>query len=265
MRKKLFFISLVTFLALIASCDKDNKPEQGEIAQYGIDGKTPLPDAVDIGTVVNGKKILWASFNLGAKEEYEYGDYYAWGESETKSDYSWGTYKYANKDINKLTKYCPTNNQDCWDGTTEKPDGNVALYPTDDVVHVRLGGKWRMPTSEEMKALLALKTSKDHIWEGRSFFLDANGDERKDDQGNIIHCIRITHKVTGATLFIPAAGYHRDSSTYEAPGYRGFLWTSIVDTDNPNNACILKFEGEDSEHSVARRYLGIPVRPVSEE
>ena len=48
---------------------------------------------------------LWATTNVGADNPEDYGDYFAWGETKPKSDYSWETYKYANGAYNKLTKY----------------------------------------------------------------------------------------------------------------------------------------------------------------
>ena len=40
--------------------------------------------AVDLG-LPSGQK--WASFNVGATTPEGYGNYYAWGETETKTDY----------------------------------------------------------------------------------------------------------------------------------------------------------------------------------
>jgi uncharacterized protein YjdB len=117
------------------------------------------PGAVDLGIVrtrEDGTKYLlyWAECNIGASNPEEHGDYFAWGETEakTKFDYSWSTYKWANGDNNKLTKYCPTDKTDYWDGTGS-PDGKMVLDPEDDVAHVKLGGKWRMPTKAEWDAL----------------------------------------------------------------------------------------------------------------
>lgn len=57
---------------------------------------------------------LWSTKNIGATNgdtaESWYGNYYAWGETETKSDYSWYTYKYANGAAYALTKYCNNSN-----------------------------------------------------------------------------------------------------------------------------------------------------------
>ena len=76
--KKLFYLSMAALLVLGAvSCDKDSKK-----ASYGVDGVTPMPEAVDLGIEVDGHKVLFGSFNLGASREDELGDYYAWGETE---------------------------------------------------------------------------------------------------------------------------------------------------------------------------------------
>lgn len=63
--KQLFYISLAALMLLSISCNKDDK--------YGVDGMTPLPEAVDLG-LPSGLK--WSSFNLGASKEYKCGDYY---------------------------------------------------------------------------------------------------------------------------------------------------------------------------------------------
>ena len=39
--------------------------------------------------------ILWAKYNVGATSPEEYGGYYAWGETEEKSSYTWENYKYG--------------------------------------------------------------------------------------------------------------------------------------------------------------------------
>lgn len=259
--KKLFCLSLAALTLLSVSCKKDDKAGKGK---YGVDGVTPLPEAVDLGTVVNGKNIKWASFNLGASKEYEYGDYYAWGETATKSDYSWATYTYANGYYNKLTKYCPKDKTDYWDVAGKEPDGEVTLLPSDDVAHVKLGGKWRMPTLDEIKALLALETNDDYTWEKWALPTDENGNGIKDDWGNVVRGIRITRKSTGATLFLPASGYCYEASIGEDAGSWGYFWSSTLVTDYPNSVCSLYFNSDKSDWNYYPRFYGLPVRPVSE-
>ena len=210
--------------------------------------------------------VKWASFNLGASKYYEYGDYYAWGETEPKSDYSWATYKYANGDYNKLTKYCPKDKTDYWDVAGKDPDGETTLLPSDDddVAHLKLGGKWRMPTKEDIEELLALSTNEDYTWEKWALAKDANGDEVKDDWGNAVRGIRITRNSTGATIFLPAAGYCGGASFGEVAGSWG-IWSSSLFTDRPSLAYGLYFYSGGSFWSSLSRYYGFTVRPVYAE
>ena len=65
MMKKIICVALAAGAAIaLASCNSNSAPA----AKFGVDGKTPLPEAVDIGLVVNGQAVKWASFNLGASE-----------------------------------------------------------------------------------------------------------------------------------------------------------------------------------------------------
>jgi len=76
-------------------------------------------------TVDMGNAGIWCEYNLGAypgnKASNWYGDYYAWGEMETKDNYSWETYKYCEGTSDTITKYNET-------------DGLKQLKPVDDVV-----------------------------------------------------------------------------------------------------------------------------------
>jgi len=42
---------------------------------------------------------LWATCNVGANSPEEYGDYFAWGETKPKEEYSWETYNIAGLDV----------------------------------------------------------------------------------------------------------------------------------------------------------------------
>jgi hypothetical protein len=56
-----------------------------------------------------GLSVKWATCNVGADKPEDYGDYYAWGETEPKSEYTWENYKFrksGNEDWNvKFNKY----------------------------------------------------------------------------------------------------------------------------------------------------------------
>lgn len=88
-----------------------------------------------------GLSVKWAKHNLGASDDSDYGDPYAWGELHTKDVYSWGTY-YFNPSGNgsTFTKYTGS-------------DYSV-LQPEDDAAYAMFGGKFRMPTTEEWVELV---------------------------------------------------------------------------------------------------------------
>ena len=82
---------------------------------------------VDLG-LPSGLK--WATCNVGASLPEEYGDYYAWGEIETKGEYT--------KDNSK---------------TDRKSMSDISGNSTYDVARAKWGGSWRLPTKEEFHEL----------------------------------------------------------------------------------------------------------------
>lgn len=95
-----------------------------------------------------GLSVKWATCNIGADKPEEYGDYYAWGELESKEVYDWFSYKWCNGSSDTLTKYNPFKGEGIVDSIT-------TLDPEDDVAHVLWGGSWRMPTASEYRELSA--------------------------------------------------------------------------------------------------------------
>lgn len=222
------------FLSLAAvSCHKDDNSTP---VKYGVDGTTPLPEAVDIGLVVDGRRILWANFNLGASRECDYGDYYAWGELNTKTFYDESSYSY-------------------------KEDPKV--LPADrDAASVKLGGRWRMPTHEELEALLTLASDPDkYQLEEWVKYKDARGKEVRDSDGNVVYGVRITQKKTGYSLFFPAAGYGNGA----ARGRDGAYWSSTP-IYPPTSVYFLMFDAKHLTASITQtRFSGLPIRPVYAE
>ena len=198
------------------------------------------------GTAVDmGLSVKWATCNIGASKPEEYGDYYAWGETETKSNYSWQKYKWANGASNKLTKYCPANKTDYWDGTGS-PDGKTVLDPEDDVAHVKLGGKWRMPTDAEWKALCS---SDNCTWTWTA----QNG----------VKGYLVTSKKNGNSIFFPAAGY-RNVVYLRYTGSYGYYWSSSLGTGDPVSAWLVDYDSDDVYRVNFDRCYGLSVRPVLE-
>ena len=169
-------------------------------AQWGS-----LTEGVDLGL-----SVKWASVNIGANKPEEYGDYFAWGETETKSHYGYSTYKWLQGKYYTLTKY----NTDYDFGNTI--DNKIVLDKEDDAAVANWGGNWRMPTNAE-----CVELCENTVWEE----IIQNG----------VSGYKVTSKKNGNSIFLPLAGY------YNQYGYRtgSIYWSSSLIPSNPNNAYIL--------------------------
>ena len=182
-----------------------------------------------------GLSVKWATMNVGAKTPEEYGDYFAWGETTTKSTYNWSTYKYCNGSSSTLTKYNIKSSY----GTV---DNKTKLDLSDDAARANWGGSWRMPTDAEITELINNCT---WIWTTQN---GKNG-------------YKFTSKKNGNSIFFSAAG-DRGGSLYNYAGSYGFYWSSSLDTANPNYAYYLDFNSSHAGWYSYDRYYGRPVRPV---
>ena len=212
------FISLsIALLMGMSACRPTTEPEPENV------------QAVDLG-LPSG--IKWALCNVGAEKPEDSGNYYAWGEVLPKEDYSWDTYNYANgtywEDL-KLTKYC--NNAGYGDnGFT---DNKTVLEPEDDAAHVNWGGSWRMPTNTEWQELQDNCT-----WT----WTTQNG----------INGYRVASKTNSNSIFLPAAGYRRDTGLGRV-GYGGDYWSSSL---NDSSAWSLCFDSDGVDRAYRNRYRG---------
>ncbi len=189
---------------------------------------------VDLG-LPSGLK--WATCNVGAEHPYDYGDYFAWGETTTKSTYDWSTYKWCNGSSQTLTKYCTDSNY----GTV---DNKTVLDPEDDAAHANWGGGWRMPTTAEWKELYDNTTctwTTENGVAGRKFTSKADSSKY---------------------IFLPSAGY-RNGTDVDVAGSYGYYWSSSLYSSPPYDACSMYFySGNVYPQSYDYRYYGFSVRPV---
>ena len=179
----------------------------------------PLPEAVDLGL-----SVKWASFNLGASAPEGYGNNYAWGEIETKNDYSWETYKWCNGSETSLTKY----NSNSLYGTV---DNKMTLDLEDDVAHNKLGGAWRMPTNEEWKEL-----------EDNCSWTWTNQNGRYG---------RLVTAPNGNSIFLPIVA-----------NISGDYWASSRVKDYPYNAWLVRIDSTSFYRYSTGRDHGCAIRPV---
>ena len=208
------------------------------------------PELIPDGTVDLGLSVLWASCNLGesglVSSPEEYGAYYAWGETETKDNYSWSTYKFGNSSSGPFSKY----NTKSLYGTVDNKTVLETGPNGDDVASKKLGGKWRMPTYEEWTAL---RTNCTWTW--------TSNYNNTGIAGRIVKSNVSGH--TDKSIFLPAAGYRNVTGLYNA-GSRGYYWSSSLYTVSPYYAWDVYFNSDNVGGYNNYRYNGLSVRPVSE-
>lgn len=231
--------------------------------------------AIDLNITVNGKRILWANMNVGAEAETYYGTYFAWGEtggfsvlgatdspSDTppvKTCFLWETYAWCQGTSNKLTKYCPTNQQGSywWDpsGNGNPADNKTRLDFPDDAARATWGGNWRMPTIDELNALRETKSNSDYTWT----WCDGSSTKYND---STVKGWKIVYNSTNATIFLPCAGF-RDHAFFFEQGSRGNYWSSSLE-DHPDRAWYLTFDSGSYNVAIGapERYFGFTVRAV---
>ena len=200
---------------------------------YGEDGPhAPAgAEAVDLG-LPSGTK--WACCNVDTdhpekQSPTNYGGYYAWGETETKSNYSESAYQYYKS------------------GSYQSIGSDIAGTKY-DVAHVKWGGSWVMPSAEQQDELIFNCTN-----------------EWTSENGVIGR--KFTSKKNGKSIFLPAAGcINEDGIRYD--GLSGSYWSSMP-SQRPSYEDFFAYDlgfswnWEFTGRGNVYRYYGFSVRPVS--
>jgi hypothetical protein len=210
------------------------------MSENASSGKAPSGAAVvDMG-LPSGTK--WSNMNVGAEKAEDSGLFFAWGETTgytfDGSDghlFGWTSYKWCNGGRSSQTKYCSTSEYGVVDNKLE-------LDLADDAAFVNWGGNWRMPTHYEMQELV------EHT---RSEWTTQNG----------VDGYKFTSKITGHSIFFPAAGCRVSESNYEK-GTDCYYWTTTVDAESPYASRYLRFYVGKVFLASMFRYYGMNVRPV---
>ncbi len=188
---------------------------------------------------------LWATTNIGATSPADYGNYYAWGETRTKTNYDWNTYKWCNGSWYTITKYCTSSS---WGGIV---DNKSVLEAADDAATANWGSDWRLPTAEELQEL----NNTDYcIWTWRT---------RTNSKGEAINGYEVTSKSNGNFIFLPAGGSY-SSTSHNDVGTWGRYWSSSLYSATPYAHSLYFYSGghESISSSSNNREKGLPVRPV---
>ena len=169
---------------------------------------------------------------MDAENPQASGGFYAWGETQEKSEYGISTYSH-------------------YDSTNRYHDlGKDISGSQYDVAHVKWGGDWRMPGDLAFQEILNYCTYE---------FVNINDVEGLKFTGT-----------NGGSIFFPNAGFKKDTSIGYNGTY-GYAWTSTVSTKyEPRVGASRVFfyvnENEDSEDRIyvndLNRFLGFNVRPA---
>ena len=237
--RRLLAFAMAAVVAMGAvSCDKDESSASSN-SNNGASGNGEITagDWVDLG-LPSG--LQWASRNIGSNQPTDDGQFFAWGETQPKMEYSWETYAYGYS-YAEMTKYC--NNE--YLGYNGYTDDLTTLQPSDDAATANWGNGARMPTMEEIKELCDNCTSE---------WVTLNGAKGRKFTGT-----------NGNTIFIPAAGYIDRDGSNDA-GSMGYYWSATLRTDGFCNTAwqleINQGTARATNSTGYHRYYGFPVRAV---
>lgn len=202
-----------------------------------LNGDTPDdPNWVDLG-LPSG--LLWATCNVGATTPESYGNYFAWGETQPKSEYIWENCIYCtfNNDNLILTKYNPST---LFSGPV---DNLTILQASDDAATFNLGNGARTPTKEEWEELNNNTTKE---------YATVNG----------VEGFRFT-AANNNSIFLPFAGMMSGTELDYPVGPAGYYWSASLYTEYPSFANSFMIEPPNG-HSVwhFKRSNGFTVRAV---
>lgn len=189
-------------------------------------------DYVDLG-LPSGTK--WATCNVGATRPEECGNYYAWGETATKTNYT-----HANSKYYKKTK--------SWLQGQNIIDYFGNLKSNYDPASKYWSSSWRTPTAKEMSELV---DKCKWVW------TELNG-----------MCGFNVIGPNGNKIFLPASGWYNSvsSGTLDCFNERSEYWTSTIVSDDIESSHCLFFMKENTYYAgshCVQRSRGLCVRPVS--
>ena len=227
--KKRDFLSVLLMMAvcsgscIIGSCSKndieENAPAENGSSSADLSGTTNGHEWVDLG-LPSGTR--WATCNVGASAPEEYGDYFAWGETEGrnsgKTTFSWSTYKLA---------------------------GESGYDGYQDAATESWGGSWQTPSMAQIAELID-GTNCNTVW------TTLNG----------VNGRMIISKRNGKQIFLPAAGHCLDTNLGEAGTEGYYWSRSISVGYPGSASSLFFSAGHPVLMNYYYRYVGRTIRPV---
>lgn len=208
--------------------EEQSGEQTGEQAAYTTCPDSRHPHVIDLG-LPSGTK--WACCNVGASTPEEYGNYYAWGETQPKSVYNWRTYQWG--------YYDDYNSEDHLVNI-----GSDIAGTSYDAATANWGAPWRMPSLTQIKELIENTTStwttQNGVW-GRKFT-----------------------GLNGGSIYLPPAGCRWEGELQDAGGWGwGEYWSSTYVEGVSYFDYGLYFSYMFANwYSNFYRFYGLTVRPV---
>jgi predicted DNA-binding antitoxin AbrB/MazE fold protein len=219
-------IVTVKALALGRSVARITDNTTNKFVDFGI--VVEEPSAYDKYAVDLGLSVKWAKMNVGAVSIEDCGEHYAWGETESKSYFSWSSYDYCNGNKSTITKY-------------NSHDGKTILEPSDDAATVVMGRNWRTPTLTEMQELV-------------------NRCKWTQETLNGVKGMRVTGP-NGNSIFLPFGGQMSEDVLHHSDT-TGYYYVSNLSSDGEKYAPALVCYGNKQEFVPHARFFGLSIRPV---
>lgn len=186
-----------------------------------------------------GSGVKWTNCNLGAKYVYENGDYFAWGETSTKEQYTWGNSAVVAKDTADLANSgFVIRGKSIDDYGVERTVYHLSA--TNDAATQQLGKKYKTPDVDELESLL--------------YTCNIKRLRVKTPEGLIIKGYLLKSKKNGNMLFFPMAGNIIETPNFK--GIRALYWSSTMIN---NQSFYLDFS---AEISLTSPYIGLPIRAI---
>ena len=199
---------------------------------------------------------MWANCNVGATKQEDTGLLFQFGKTNGCMFNDGNTYNFDHVPMSSPTggnvKYM-TEDDSLYSFIPHTASGKIyktgdILNLEDDIAHVNMGGKWRMPTGDEIRELI-------EYTEASPFYL------------NDVKGIMLTSKTNSQRLFIPFSGYYVPGYFVEYNHYQqSYILSSEVSCDKDYKVCAMEIFNDNqicgALYCETYRCYGLPVRGV---
>ena len=226
--------------------DSDSNDSESSVATETRERWNPPANGfVDLG-LPSG--TLWCSYNLGATNVWDYGDFFAWGERTAKSTFTEANYGYKDDPTDTGRKH-----KDEESGIMISEINYFDLDDKHDAVVENMGKPNKMPNFDNWKEL---ENNTHREWVGD---YDGHGvagmvfyKKKSDNNYSYLYDVHI---------FLPAAGIKVNNNTSDK-GSKGYYWSSS-NTPNPKaGRNITMGNGYYNSMGDANKTEGLSVRAV---